>query len=347
MAALLHDLGHAPFSHGPESLLPGGHEQATKRLIEETEVRDIIEDKFYREGIRVEDIVPVAIGPENSKKAGLVSAADAQFLTELITGTFGADRIDYLLRDSLHTGVKYGHFDADRFIHTLTLVEHPVTGDPTVALQKGGVHAAEGLLLARYFMFQQVYFHKVRRIYDHHLTDFLSELLNGQGFPVEDPNSYLRWDDACVEHELVERGVSGKSSVASAILGRNHFRVAYEVPLARLNESLMDQIDSVAQQLQAQFGADVWVDHMFKPFAPATELAIPVVDEEKVTSWEEESRLLNTLPPLGFARVYCKDDRDLLDAVRSKAHELLAPRPRTRRSPSRGGRGESHVAGTS
>ena len=130
--------------------------------------------------------------------------------------------------------------------------------------------------------------------------------------------------------------MDGSEDTGSDARPETRLRSAYEVPLERLNESLMDQIARVAQQLQAQFGADVWMDHSFKPFAPATELAIPVVDEVEVTSWEEESLLLNTWPPLGFARVYCKNNRELLDAVHSKAHEPLAPSPRQRRSPSRG-----------
>jgi HD superfamily phosphohydrolase len=77
--------------------------------------------------------------------------------------------MDYLLRDSLHTGVKYGQFDLHRLVHTLTFTRDPETGDPVVALEAGVVHAAEGLILARYFMFQQVYYHPVRRVYDHHL----------------------------------------------------------------------------------------------------------------------------------------------------------------------------------
>lgn len=323
LAALLHDIGHAPFSHGPESLLPGGHEQMTKRLIEEGEIQQLVEDGFYQAGIKVKDILPVAIGPKESQKAGLELSAQSQFLTEIITGTFGADRIDYLLRDSLHTGVKYGQFDADRFIHTLAFIAHPETGDPMVALEKGGVHAAEGLLLARYFMFQQVYFHKVRRIYDHHLTQFVTELLEGKGFPVTDLNAYLLWDDALVEHELVEWGSAGRSRVARDILARNHYRVAYEVPLAELDEDLADWVGPIVKQLQREFGEDVWVDYDYKPFAPARELGMPVVDGKKRTSWEQESRLLKTLPPLGFARVYARNDKPLRKAVESRARELV------------------------
>lgn len=324
LAALSHDVGHAPFSHGPEELLPGGHEQVTKRLLEETEVRDIIEERFYRMGIKVQDILPAAIGPEEAHKVGLIVGAESQFLTELITGTFGADRIDYLLRDSLHVGVKYGEFDSERFIHTLTLIEHPDTGGPVVALEKGGVHAAESLLLARYFMFQQVYYHKVRRVYDHHLTQFLNELLEGRGFPVEDVAAYLQWDDALVEHELVARGTSGASQVAKDILERRHYRVAYEVPPASLDENIGERMESLSHRLGQEFGNDVWVDWLYRPFAPARELAMPIVDGSKLTSWVRESRLLSTLPPIGFARVYARNDEELKKTVHERAEKLYA-----------------------
>ena len=86
--------------------------------------------------------------------------------------TFGADRIDYLLRDSLHVGVAYGQFDLDRLIAGLIPVIDPNDGEIAVGLDIGAIHAAETLLLARYFMYTQVYFHDVRRAYDLHLKEF-------------------------------------------------------------------------------------------------------------------------------------------------------------------------------
>ena len=111
-------------------------------------------------------------------------------LSEIIVGdAFGVDRMDYLLRDSYHAGVMYGRFDHYRLIDTLRILLPPpskkpvkVSGtgvegedesnrsdeskEPMLGVEEGGLHSAESLLLARYFIFSQVYCHPVRLIYD-------------------------------------------------------------------------------------------------------------------------------------------------------------------------------------
>lgn len=114
-------------------------------------------------------------------------------MAEIIVGdAFGVDRMDYLLRDSLHTGVAYGKFDHFRLIDTMLILPPPAQGDgkesssePYIGVEAGGLQSAESLLLARYFMFSQVYFHPVRRIYDIHLKDFLLEWLHSGHYPTE------------------------------------------------------------------------------------------------------------------------------------------------------------------
>ena len=104
-------------------------------------------------------------------------------LNEIITGnTFGADRIDYLLRDSFHAGVAYGRFDHERLIAGLRATIDPTNDEITIGLDIGAIHAAEALLVARYFMYTQVYFHDVRRAYDLQLKDFLKGMLEGGRF---------------------------------------------------------------------------------------------------------------------------------------------------------------------
>lgn len=237
VASLLHDLGHPPFSHAPEDLLPGGHEAFTAKLIRETEIKSIIEDEHYDAGISAEhDVIPVAVGP---RFCTVLLSASHQFLTELITGVFGADRMDYLLRDSLHTGVKYGQFDLHRLVHTLTFTRSPETDDPVVALEAGGIHAAEGLILARYFMFQQVYYHHMRRIYDHHLRQALCAILAGQAWTA-DVSEYMRWNDSTAESLILEAAGSGKSRWAKIIAKKRGCRETVEAVLAlkpHFNES--------------------------------------------------------------------------------------------------------------
>ena len=140
-----------------------------------------------RPPLRSDDIIKLALGPK--KATGFDFSDWESILSEIIVGdAFGVDRIDYLLRDSYHTGVAYGRFDHYRLIDTLriliTSADDPNGTDtePALGLERGGVQSAEALMLARYFMYSQVYFHSVRRIYDIHLMDFLKDRLPGHTF---------------------------------------------------------------------------------------------------------------------------------------------------------------------
>jgi HD superfamily phosphohydrolase len=178
-AALCHDIGHLPFSHAAEKeLLPEGwdHERITRELI----CSDYMAQIWNRmtPPLRCSDIVKLALGP---KKANDLQFTDWEaILSKIIVGdAFGVDRMDYLLRDSHHVGVAYGHFDHYRLIDTLRLLpasprdnKKVSSCEPVLGVEEGGLHAAEALMLARYFMYSQVYFHPIRRIYDIHLKDF-------------------------------------------------------------------------------------------------------------------------------------------------------------------------------
>jgi HD superfamily phosphohydrolase len=184
MAALCHDLGHLPFSHGAEQdLLPEGwdHERLTVEIIFSDEMRDI----WRQIKIQPDDVAKLAVGPQKYRK---VQFNDWEaILAEIIIGdAFGVDRIDYLLRDSHHAGVAYGKFDHYRLIDTLRILPKEEDGsiEPCLGVDEGGLQSAEALLWARYFMYSQVYFHHVRRIYDIHLKDFLKKWLPEEHFPV-------------------------------------------------------------------------------------------------------------------------------------------------------------------
>ena len=130
-------------------------------------------------------------------------------LSEIIVGdAFGVDRMDYLLRDSLHAGVQYGRFDHHRLVDTLRILpksdESGQSGEPTLGLEFGGLHSAETMLMARYSMFAQLYLHPVRRAYDRHLIQFLSGWLSGGTFPVE-PEDFIAYTDIQVLAAIAER----------------------------------------------------------------------------------------------------------------------------------------------
>ncbi len=130
MAALCHDTGHLPFSHAAEEkLLPAGwdHERITREIILSDEMASIW--KGMTPPLRSEDIVKLAIGPR--KASDLKFSNWEAILSEMIVGdTFGADRIDYLLRDSHHAGVSYGRFDHHRLLETLRILPSPTSGEP-------------------------------------------------------------------------------------------------------------------------------------------------------------------------------------------------------------------------
>jgi len=158
-------------------------------------------------------------------------------LSEIVVGDeFGVDRIDYLLRDSYHTGVAYGRFDHYRLVDTLRILTPPAGPDgdgstePSLGVEEGGVQSAEALLLARYFMYSQVYFHPIRRIYDIHLKDFLSEWLTDGKFST-DLEKHLALTDnevtAALRAATDDAGLVGHLH-AERIMKRSHFKVAYQ-----------------------------------------------------------------------------------------------------------------------
>lgn len=237
MAALCHDLGHLPFSHGAEKeLLPVGwnHERITAEIISSHEMRQIWAE--VTPPLRTNDIIKIAIGPKEAKKANLSEFSDWEaILSEIIIGnTFGVDRMDYLLRDSLHVGVPYGKFDHYRLIDTLRILPKGGTeedsNEPTLGLEFGGLRSAEALLWARYFMYSQVYFHPVRRIYDIHLRDFLQNWLEGGKFSTE-IGKHLAMTDNEVIVGLRKSALNDQHPAyahAKRITERTHFKQLYE-----------------------------------------------------------------------------------------------------------------------
>ncbi|MGE5604313.1 MAG: HD domain-containing protein [Bacteroidota bacterium] len=230
MAALCHDLGHLPFSHAAEKeLLPKGwdHERFTVEIIRSEELQSIWDEMK----IKAEDVAKLAVGPKKYKES-LFSNWEA-ILSEIIVGdAFGVDRIDYLLRDSHHAGVAYGKFDHYRLIDCLKILPK-AEGDscePVLGIDEGGIHAAEALILARYFMYTQVYFHKARRIYDIHLKDFLKSWLPDKMFPT-DIIKHLEMTDNEVTAAIWKASKDPKHpghDPAKRIVNREHYRKVYE-----------------------------------------------------------------------------------------------------------------------
>jgi uncharacterized protein len=164
-AALLHDLGHGPFSHLFEQVFPQSehHETWTRRVVLDpsTEVHQVLARLDPQLPERVAELV--------------LGRHELPYLARAVSGTFDVDRCDYLLRDAYSTGVGYGRFDLDWLLRSLTFGVPERVGDaPPIAIDgKKGIPAIESFLLARLFMFQQVYFHKTERSCEWMLTKIL------------------------------------------------------------------------------------------------------------------------------------------------------------------------------
>ncbi len=225
LAALLHDIGHAPFSHASEELMPKKtngkpykHEDYSLEIITQ-KFKDVIEEHPINStnyNIKAKEVAALIAG--DIKVLGHRS-----FWKVLISSQLDADRGDYLLRDSLHMGVKYGIYDIDRLLVSMTLGRDPETDEIILGIDKEGWHVAESLIIARYQMFTQVYYHKTRRAYDYILKESLKESIGTFPSP-EKINDYLNYDD----FKMWQIMDNSKSSWFNMIKERNHIRVLEE-----------------------------------------------------------------------------------------------------------------------
>jgi HD superfamily phosphohydrolase len=319
IAALLHDVGHAPFSHAPEILLPEGytgHEEFSAAFIRSEYIAPLLRTGIV--GFDVDRVVAVVLGPEKSPQED----PSIQLLQELVAGELGADRIDYLVRDALHTGAAAGRFDYHRLLNTLTVIEHPDTTSPVLALEEGGVHAAEALLLSRYFMFLQVYFHDVRRIYDIHLKDFLSRYLPEGRFP-SDLREYISLTDDTVQVAIADAAgqPDDLGELASRLVGRRHYRLAFEIPPQNKAEDpeILERLDDHMRQ---RFGDLVRTDEEDKAHTLDVGQLYIVNDDGEAKDIFEESQVVGQLKPIWVGRVYARED--VRDEVKKACKEFVS-----------------------
>lgn len=311
LLALLHDAGHPAFSHAAETVLPSSakHEDISIYVVDKV-LREILDTTFF-EGMST---LLVRI---------MTKAPELIFLRQFVVGEMDMDRTDYLWRDSLHCGVEYGKFDFRRLIESLAVFKHPDSGRLQIGIERGGEHVFEALILARYQMNTQVYFHKIRRIFDHYLTEYM-KLWGGDKYKSFD--DVLAFDDIklLVEINRDAKLNNERSEIARRIEKRQHHRVVHETGDSA-DAIRLGRVKRLFGGLQRKFkGIDFWLDDAT---GSIHKLTTPGEQEERENFYiieksghihliTEESAILEKIPhEFRSVRIYADADEDTLEQI--------------------------------
>ena len=255
-AAFLHDVGHLPYSHTLEFVLHDrfgiDHEDISRRLIrgEETvlspsdkkilgrysSIPEVLE-RFSIDPIEVGNLLggkaPLS-GPQRTltKQRGQTHFNSKRYLSQIVSGPVDADQLDYLKRDAHYTGVAYGVIDLDRLFETLQVFN----GD--LVVERGGLSAIEGMLVARALMFSSVYFHKTVRISELMLAKAVEQL------GAEEVDRMHSMTDSSLLAHLVAKG-GYFQEIATLIKYRRLFKKAHAVRVAEIPLDKWEEIDSL------------------------------------------------------------------------------------------------------
>ena len=320
LAALLHDIGHYPFSHVLEVTMrrtageEGSHENLGEFILRETSIRD-----------RVLDICD----PRKIEALLRGQFRRPLLFQYLVASSLDADKIDYLQRDSVHTGVAYGAFDLERLLSCLT-VDNPSRPNWLVVTQKGR-QAIEDFLLGRFHMFQSVYYHKAVVAFELMLDRIAEDLISTGRLPnlaliKESTKADERWfasyEDTYVWDVLKKNqdGTSVTNELVRRLLSRTSIKLAQEIVSFSTSEPqpLMEILakETLPQWLSRRSGVpEAWIFYKEQPRVtflnpdPDVTVYVEGIDEPKRLVDEEKS-IIKKLWDSQFrtSRVYTRND---------------------------------------
>jgi|LGVD01.1.fsa_nt_gb hypothetical protein len=323
LAALLHDVGHAPFSHATEEIMPI-NDQTGKPYRHEDYTTAIIKGPL-KEAIENHQINKTNYNITAEEVAALIEGnveilRDRIFWKVIISSQLDADKGDYLLRDSYCIGIKYGIYDHSRLINTIALGIDPESDEVVLGVDQDGWHVAESIVIARYQIFTQVYFHKTRRAYDYHIKEAMKTVLDNGKLPTpKDIDAFIRLDDYTAFALFRENDTDYN---CKSILNRNHIRVVYHTPETPAE---LDEIENDGKKKKLEDNG-IWFyeDTAEKPWYKLNgddeedkEIMIINGKDRKARPLSELSSLVSNMKGIRQLRIYVKfEDKE-------KAKEVL------------------------